>query len=48
MAEFSARFRPRASLGDRRRAGVNQQLIAYYYDSTEGLYREIGRRRRSS
>jgi TetR/AcrR family transcriptional regulator len=26
------------------RAGVNQQLIAYYFDSKEGLYREIGRR----
>lgn len=26
------------------RAGVNQQLIAYYFDGKEGLYREIGRR----
>jgi TetR/AcrR family transcriptional regulator len=29
------------------RAGVNQQLIAYYFDSKEGLYREIGRRWRA-
>lgn len=30
-----------------RRAGVNQQLIAYYFDGKEGLYREIGRRWRA-
>jgi TetR/AcrR family transcriptional regulator len=29
------------------RAGVNQQLIAYYFDGKEGLYREIGRRWRA-
>ncbi|MFL6123768.1 TetR/AcrR family transcriptional regulator [Actinophytocola sp.] len=29
------------------RAGVNQQLIAYYFDGKEGLYREIGRQWRS-
>jgi AcrR family transcriptional regulator len=29
------------------RAGVNQQLIAYYFDGKEGLYRELGRRWRA-
>ncbi|KAA9161624.1 TetR/AcrR family transcriptional regulator [Amycolatopsis acidicola] len=29
------------------RAGVNQQLIAYYFDGKEGLYREIGRQWRA-
>ncbi|MFI6348450.1 TetR/AcrR family transcriptional regulator [Streptomyces sp. NPDC050560] len=29
------------------RAGVNQQLIAYYFDGKEGLYREMGRRWRA-
>jgi AcrR family transcriptional regulator len=29
------------------RAGVNQQLIAYYFNGKEGLYREIGRRWRA-
>ncbi|GGX21379.1 TetR/AcrR family transcriptional regulator [Streptomyces noursei] len=29
------------------RAGVNQQLISYYFDGKEGLYREIGRRWRT-
>ncbi|MER0443403.1 TetR family transcriptional regulator [Streptomyces sp. Edi4] len=29
------------------RAGVNQQLITYYFDGKEGLYREIGRRWRA-
>ncbi|WP_161789656.1 TetR/AcrR family transcriptional regulator [Phaeacidiphilus oryzae] len=30
-----------------RRAGVNQQLISYYFDGKDGLYREIGRRWRA-
>lgn len=29
------------------RAGMNQQLIAYYFGGKEGLYREIGRRWRA-
>ncbi|HLU57920.1 MAG TPA: TetR family transcriptional regulator [Pseudonocardia sp.] len=29
------------------RAGVNQQLISYYFDGKEGLYREMGRRWRA-
>lgn len=48
VAEFSAKgFAGARVSGIARRAGVNQQLIAYYFDSKEGLYREIGRRWRA-
>lgn len=30
-----------------KRAGVNQQLISYYFDGKQGLYQEIGRRWRA-
>lgn len=48
VAEFSAHgFAGARVSAIARRAGVNQQLIAYYFDSKEGLYREIGRRWRA-
>jgi TetR/AcrR family transcriptional regulator len=48
VAEFSAKGFAGArvsAIADR--AGVNQQLIAYYFDGKEGLYREIGRQWRA-
>lgn len=46
--EFSAKGFAGARVSEiAARAGVNQQLIAYYFDSKEGLYREIGRRWRA-
>jgi AcrR family transcriptional regulator len=46
--EFSAKGFAGARVSEiAARAGVNQQLIAYYFDGKEGLYREIGRRWRS-
>ncbi|GAB3563801.1 hypothetical protein GCM10027445_06550 [Amycolatopsis endophytica] len=48
VAEFSAKGFAGARVSEiARRAGVNQQLIAYCFDSKEGLYREIGRRWRA-
>jgi TetR/AcrR family transcriptional regulator len=45
IEEFSAKGFAGARVSEiAARAGVNQQLIAYYFDSKEGLYREIGRR----
>jgi TetR/AcrR family transcriptional regulator len=45
VEEFSAKGYAGARVSEiAARAGVNQQLIAYYFDSKEGLYREIGRR----
>ena len=45
MDEFSAKgFAGARVAGIAKRAGVNQQLIAYYFDGKEGLYRELGRR----
>jgi TetR/AcrR family transcriptional regulator len=45
VEEFSAKGFAGARIAEiATRAGVNQQLIAYYFDSKEGLYREIGRR----
>src|SRR5919202_425176 len=45
IEEFSAKGFAGARVGDiAARAGVNQQLISYYFDSKEGLYRAIGRR----
>ena len=47
-AEFAAKGFAGARVSEiAARAGVNQQLIAYYFDSKEGLYREIGRRWRA-
>ena len=47
VEEFSAKGFAGARVSEiARRAGVNQQLIAYYFDGKEGLYRELGRRRR--
>src|SRR5207248_833391 len=47
-AEFSAKGFAGARVSEiAKRAGVNQQLIAYYFDGKEGLYREIGRRWRA-
>jgi AcrR family transcriptional regulator len=46
--EFSAKGFAGARVSEiAARAGVNQQLIAYYFDGKEGLYREMGRRWRS-
>jgi AcrR family transcriptional regulator len=48
IEEFSAKGFAGARVSEiAARAGVNQQLIAYYFDGKEGLYREIGRRWRS-
>jgi AcrR family transcriptional regulator len=48
VEEFSAKGYAGARVSEiAARAGVNQQLIAYYFDSKEGLYREIGRRWRA-
>lgn len=48
VEEFSAKGFAGARVAEiARRAGVNQQLIAYYFDGKEGLYREIGRRWRA-
>ncbi|GAB1516899.1 TetR/AcrR family transcriptional regulator [Actinophytocola sp. KF-1] len=45
VEEFSAKGFAGARVSEiARRAGVNQQLIAYYFDGKEGLYRELGRR----
>lgn len=45
IEEFSAKGFAGARVSEiAARAGVNQQLIAYYFDSKEGLHREIGRR----
>ncbi len=44
VEEFSAKGYAGARVSQiAARAGVNQQLIAYYFDSKEGLYRELGR-----
>ena len=49
VAEFAAKGFAGARVSEiAARAGVNQQLIAYYFDSKEGLYREIGRRWRAT
>lgn len=46
--EFSAKGFAGARVSEiAARAGVNPQLIAYYFDGKEGLYREIGRRWRA-
>jgi TetR/AcrR family transcriptional regulator len=48
MAEFSAKGFAGARVSEiAARAGVNQQLIAYYFDGKEGLHREMGRRWRA-
>jgi AcrR family transcriptional regulator len=48
VEEFSAKGFAGARVSEiAKRAGVNQQLIAYYFDGKEGLYREIGRRWRT-
>jgi AcrR family transcriptional regulator len=47
-AEFAAKGFAGARVSEiATRAGVNQQLIAYYFDGKEGLYREMGRRWRA-
>src|SRR5262245_20718471 len=48
IEEFSAKGFTGARVSEiAARAGVNQQLISYYFDGKEGLYRELGRRWRS-
>jgi AcrR family transcriptional regulator len=48
IQEFSAKGFAGARVSEiATRAGVNQQLIAYYFGGKEGLYREIGRRWRA-
>jgi TetR/AcrR family transcriptional regulator len=48
IEEFSAKGFAGARVSEiAARAGVNPQLIAYYFDGKEGLYREIGRRWRA-
>src|ERR671915_2654435 len=48
VEEFSAKGFSGARVSEiAARAGVNQQLIAYYFDGKEGLYREMGRRWRA-
>jgi TetR/AcrR family transcriptional regulator len=45
IEEFSAKGYAGARVTEiAARAGVNQQLIGYYFDGKQGLYREIGRR----
>jgi AcrR family transcriptional regulator len=47
-AEFAAKGFAGARVSEiAARAGVNQQLIAYYFDGKEGLYREMSRRWRA-
>jgi TetR/AcrR family transcriptional regulator len=48
IEEFSAKGFAGARVAEiAARAGVNQQLLAYYFDGKEGLYRELGRRWRA-
>jgi TetR/AcrR family transcriptional regulator len=48
LEEFSAKGYAGARVAEiADRAGVNKQLITYYYGGKEGLYREIGRRWRT-
>lgn len=48
MEEFAAKGFAGARVSEiAARAGVNQQLIAYYFDGKEGLHREMGRRWRA-
>ena len=47
-AEFAAKGFAGARVSEiAARAGVNQQLISYYFDGKEGLYREMSRRWRA-
>lgn len=48
IEEFSAKGYTGARVSEiAARAGVNQQLIAYYFDGKAGLYRELGRQWRA-
>lgn len=48
IEEFSAKGFTGARVSEiAARAGVNQQLIAYYFDGKAGLYRELGRQWRA-
>ncbi|GAA2210543.1 TetR family transcriptional regulator [Nonomuraea monospora] len=48
IEEFSAKGVAGARVSEiAARAGVNQQLIAYYFNGKEGLYHEVGRRWRA-